>query len=206
MCFEHSRVARSDQGKSDGHRNRTQALGSAARLAAGGAIALVAKLANGPVSQKKLVSVYFDTPEFKLRDSGLTLRIRRIGRKRLQTIKSTGGGMAGCSDWEEETPQPTPNRLPANNCPVVLHAQAATASAVFKTDARRITMPLRFGRSDVGRARPWRRSGPAGAHASSEIELELKSGRRSYLALRPSASPERFRLPTARAKANAAMR
>ena len=34
-------------------------------------------LANGHASRSKLVSVYFDTPEFKLRDHGVSLRVRR---------------------------------------------------------------------------------------------------------------------------------
>src|SRR6516225_7468560 len=33
------------------------------------------------------VSVYFDTDEVKLRDKGLSLRVRRIGRHHVQTIK-----------------------------------------------------------------------------------------------------------------------
>ena len=52
------------------------------------------RLASGPPSRKRLVSVYFDTETFKLRDRGVSLRIRRMGRKRLQTIKAVGNGVA----------------------------------------------------------------------------------------------------------------
>jgi len=38
-----------------------------------------------------LASVYFDTPKHKLGKSGISLRIRRNGKKRLQTIKSQAG-------------------------------------------------------------------------------------------------------------------
>ena len=34
-----------------------------------------------------LVSVYFDTDKLKLRNKGLSLRVRRIGRRHVQTIK-----------------------------------------------------------------------------------------------------------------------
>ena len=144
------------------------------------------KLANGPVSRKKLVSVYFDTPEFKLRDSGLTLRIRRIGRKRLQTIKSTGGGMAGRSEWEEEVSADAPKLKHAKQtalAPLATRKLKKSLRPVFKTDVRRITMPLRFGRSDVELAldRGEIRSGRRRTRLS-EIELELKSGRRADLA------------------------
>jgi hypothetical protein len=45
---------------------------------------------NGAVEQD-LASGYFDTPKHKLGRSGILLRIRRNGKKRLQTIKSQAG-------------------------------------------------------------------------------------------------------------------
>src|SRR5262249_13639877 len=50
------------------------------------------KLANGSISQKKVVSVYFDTRKFKLRTQGLTLRVRKVGGTRLQPIKASANG------------------------------------------------------------------------------------------------------------------
>jgi len=41
------------------------------------------------------VSVYFDTDELKLRDKGLSLRVRRIGRHHVQTIKPR-------NEWEHQ--------------------------------------------------------------------------------------------------------
>ena len=63
------------------------------------------KLATGPVKRQHLASVYFDTQQTTLRDHGLSLRIRRQGKKSLQTIKADAGGTAGAfgrNEWEEE--------------------------------------------------------------------------------------------------------
>ena len=51
--------------------------------------------------KETLVSVYFDSDEFFLRDHGLTLRVRHIGDKRIQTIKSAEHGTFERSEWEQ---------------------------------------------------------------------------------------------------------
>src|SRR5689334_19236401 len=59
-----------------------------------------------------LVSVYFDTPHWTLHEHGLSLRVRRIGRRYVQTVKSVGGPMAGLYDraeWEHEIRGPHPD-------------------------------------------------------------------------------------------------
>ena len=50
---------------------------------------------NGHARDKELVSVYFDTPKHALRKNGLSLRVRHIGNKRVQTIKANGGSGVG---------------------------------------------------------------------------------------------------------------
>ncbi len=54
-------------------------------------------LLKGAVTAAKpatLVSVYFDTDKLKLRNKGLSLRVRRIGRRHVQTIKQVSGESA----------------------------------------------------------------------------------------------------------------
>ena len=54
-------------------------------------------------TQETLVSVYFDSDDRFLRDHGLTLRVRHIGDKRVQTIKTANQG-SDCferSEWEQ---------------------------------------------------------------------------------------------------------
>ena len=49
------------------------------------------------------VSVYFDTDKHKLRKNGLMLRVRRIGKRYVQTIKANGtSGLFERSEWESE--------------------------------------------------------------------------------------------------------
>ncbi|WP_456763163.1 CYTH domain-containing protein [Bradyrhizobium sp. USDA 4011] len=43
-------------------------------------------------SQQDLVSTYFDTNKRKLKRSGLTLRVRQVDNKFVQTVKSTASG------------------------------------------------------------------------------------------------------------------
>jgi triphosphatase len=51
---------------------------------------------------RTIVSTYFDTEKLKLRHHGLTLRVRRIGRTRLQTVKAAGVGVSGREEHEHE--------------------------------------------------------------------------------------------------------
>jgi adenylate cyclase class IV len=69
------------------------------------------KLAQAPAKREKLVSIYFDTAKQKLRNHGLSLRVRHAGSKRLQTIKveNTGArGAFGRDEWEQEIARDRP--------------------------------------------------------------------------------------------------
>ncbi|MGE5545339.1 MAG: CHAD domain-containing protein [Solirubrobacterales bacterium] len=62
----------------------------------------------------RLRSVYFDTAEFDLARAGITLRVRTIGRRHLQTVKHAGSRVAGLftrREWETGIPSPAPDRL-----------------------------------------------------------------------------------------------
>ena len=56
-------------------------------------------------SPPALVSVYFDTDKLKLRNKGLSLRVRRIGRRHVQTVKQENGASAALlarNEWEHD--------------------------------------------------------------------------------------------------------
>jgi CYTH domain len=60
-------------------------------------------LKGAPTTAKELVSVYFDTPKWRLRKHGFTLRVRRDGNHQVQTVKRerAGNGAALSRDeWE----------------------------------------------------------------------------------------------------------
>lgn len=55
-----------------------------------------------PVTQR-LYSIYYDTPKLDLKRHGIGLRLRRSGRRWVQTIKGSGGVTAGLhqrDEWE----------------------------------------------------------------------------------------------------------
>ena len=57
----------------------------------------------------RLVSVYFDTKDQRLDHFGLSLRIRTVRDRFVQTVKSSEGAMAGLFDrpeWEEQVAGP----------------------------------------------------------------------------------------------------
>jgi inorganic triphosphatase YgiF len=142
-------------------------------------------LASGPVSRRRIVSVYFDTPKCKLHRHGLSLRIRRIGRKRLQTIKSASSAMAR-GEWEEAISAEQPDLKRAKGtalAPLATRKLKRSLQPVFETDVRRTVMPLRFRGSEVELAldRGNIKTGTRRAQVS-EIELELKRGCRADLA------------------------
>lgn len=130
----------------------------------------------------RLVSTYFDTPAAELRAAGYSLRVRRQGRQRTQTVKAARGASAGLferSEWERRIKSDKP-LLDAEAGPL---AEAVGAKALarikplFVTDVERATS--RVDRADgavelaidEGEIRAGRR-----AERLSELELELGGG------------------------------
>jgi inorganic triphosphatase YgiF len=66
---------------------------------------LVQRLKRSRALSRFQKSVYFDTPDFRLRDQQVVLRVRHIGRRRVQTVKDSGrviGGARTRGEWEWE--------------------------------------------------------------------------------------------------------
>jgi len=158
-----------------------------------GALARAAPLKAASVARaatSRLYSIYYDTPQFALRDSGVALRLRRSGKAWVQTLKSAGRVDAGLHQREEiETP------LPAQilNYRVLSESHAAPALAdsqllqqlapVFATDFKRTTRqlePTAGTRIEMCLDRGTITAGNAQAPIS-EVELELKAGLPSHL-------------------------
>ena len=141
-------------------------------------------LASADPRQHHLVTTYFDTPEHLLDRTGLTLRVRRSGNTRTQTVKSraTGRGVATSrNQWEWRIGQNEPDvgRLAKTRA----LAKAATAikgrlEPVFVTDIRRTTRLLHLEDNTVVEAAIDEGSIEAGPAREpvSELELELKDG------------------------------
>ncbi|HWU73123.1 MAG TPA: CYTH domain-containing protein, partial [Sphingomonas sp.] len=69
------------------------------------------RLVGGAPRKARQRSLYFDTADHSLVKAGLSLRIRRAGRKRVQTVKARGVSSAGLfarPEWECAVPDDVP--------------------------------------------------------------------------------------------------
>ena len=135
-----------------------------------------------------LVSVYFDTDDLLLRRAGVSLRVRRVGKRHIQTIKAGDAPMAGYSDreeWECAIQGPQPDLAAAKDTPLesLLNGRGTDAlEPLFETRVRRsefrlgdhgsqIAVALDEGKVDTGL-----RDSPV-----CEVELELVRGQPASL-------------------------
>ncbi len=134
--------------------------------------------ADPDIAQQR--SLYFDTPDHALSRAGLSLRIRRSGRKRTQTVKAEGAGAAGLfvrPEWE----RPIRNDIPVLDDATPIRALLGEAindlSAAFEVRIERRSWLISEGGAvielvlDRGKAVADERHAPI-----CEIELELKRG------------------------------
>jgi len=140
------------------------------------------EISSGPGKKERLVSVYFDTPDYKLEHKHIALRIRRETGKRTQTIKSENGGTDALSrrEWEQPVPGNRPDLRSAKGTPLdplLKNGAISALQPMFETNIERTTIPLRAGGSEVELAldRGFIRAGKKRASVH-EIELELKHG------------------------------
>ena len=156
---------------------------------------LMARRRSVPV-QHDLVTRYFDTPDFALSALGIALRVRRVGRRWLQTLKTEGerrGGLSQRAEFEMGTPRGTPDwkRFPAEALALVPESLRDQLIPVFETRFSRTAWLLKGQRGaqievalDVGEVRTLK--GTCAPHGGinagkrsqpiCEVELELKTG------------------------------
>ncbi|OZA50371.1 MAG: hypothetical protein B7X81_01400 [Hydrogenophilales bacterium 17-61-76] len=142
-----------------------------------------------PAVEQALLTRYYDTPDFALSEQGIALRVRRIGRRWLQTLKTEGersGGLSRRAEYEVASGGRTLDwsRFPAEAQARVAEALRAQLVPVFETDFTRTSWLLvgEHGTAievalDIGEVRvPKRKDAAAQSQPLCEIELELKSG------------------------------
>ncbi|QXQ05893.1 CHAD domain-containing protein [Sphingosinicellaceae bacterium] len=134
---------------------------------------------SGARATEHLDTVYFDTADHDLRAAGLSLRIRRIGERRILTVKAEGAAVAGLfarPEWErdvDDTP-PTLGDLPEEFATLGLSGDLAP---VFRAEVERTTIDASLAgtRIEVSIDRGELQHG---AHALPlcELEMELREG------------------------------
>ena len=142
---------------------------------------LLKTLATTRATTRKLHSIYYDTPELDLHQRAMALRLRRVGKQWLQTLKGGGEVQAGLhqrNEWEApvaaealdfEALKASGARLP--------QGVRKKLQPVFVTDFSRTSRMLTFEGAeiefslDTGEIRAGQATCPI-----SELELELKSG------------------------------
>ncbi len=134
-------------------------------------------------SVQALHTRYFDTPDFDLSAAGVALRVRRVGRRWVQTLKTEGERLGGLSRRIEfEMPvtrgEPDWSRFPPEALAIITEDWRTQLLPVFETRFERMAWQL-AGRGgaqielalDRGEVRAGSQRDPI-----CEIELELKRG------------------------------
>jgi inorganic triphosphatase YgiF len=164
-------------------------VGSPRVLAAASRLPWLRTMAIGKTKkQREVASVYFDTPKTARQRNGISLRVRKVGREQLQTVKREGDGAASIfvrDQWEQKIGSDRPEFDPAKDTPaaaILKHKSMNALRPMFETAVQRTLIPLRLGTSEIELAidRGWVRSGKR-RQRIGEIELELKRGNVSDL-------------------------
>jgi triphosphatase len=141
------------------------------------------KLISAPVDRRRIASVYFDTRSAKLRAAGISLRVRHLGDKTVQTVKRDPKGANGAftrQEWEYEIAGDEPDLGLAKDTALAqfnLKKLRRKLKPVFETDVERVAIPVSHHGNDLelaidhGVVKAGRRREPI-----SEIEIEVKNG------------------------------
>jgi inorganic triphosphatase YgiF len=133
--------------------------------------------------EQELTSVYFDTDDFALRKHGVSLRVRKSGGQRLQTIKASSSALIAREEWEAEIDRDQPKLELARGtalAPLLSAKLAEQLKPVFETRVERVVIPLHIGASDIELAFDQGQVATVDAKVDlTEIEIELKHGDRS---------------------------
>jgi inorganic triphosphatase YgiF len=148
------------------------------------------KLVSDSRKTRTLRSVYLDTPKHVLKNAGITLRLRRVGRRWTQTVK-TKAKLHGALSQVDELESPAPGgRLCLEAIPdasvrdeIIRRVNGSPLQPVFETVMKRTASELSLGEGtraelaiDVGEIRAEGRSAEL-----REAEIEFVEGRRADL-------------------------
>jgi len=129
---------------------------------------------------EKLLSVYFDTAERRLRRKGISLRVRHNGGGRAQTIEiQTSDSPFSRGQWEHKIDGDLPDLRFVRGTPLAqlrIKKRRSALSPIFVTEVHRVTRLLNENGSRIEMA-PDEGLVRAKTEPISEVELELKRGK-----------------------------
>lgn len=148
---------------------------------------LLKTLATTRASTRRIYNIYYDTLDLKLHGRAIALRLRRIGKQWLQTLKGGGGVQAGLhqrNEWEMPVADEALDfaALKASGAEHLAHSVRKKLQPLFVTEFSRTTRILSFKGAEIelcmdsGEIRAGKARRPI-----SELELELKSGEPAQL-------------------------
>jgi inorganic triphosphatase YgiF len=156
----------------------------------------VKALRRGRTRTAHLTSSYYDTADFLLANANVALRVRRIGKRWVQTIKGpsvtpSGAGLHARIELEWPLSRPVPDFARLSETPwsklIVKARKRGGLARRFTTEFERRTIPLGFPDGtraefciDLGEIRAVR-NGRTHRVPIAEIEIELESGAASSL-------------------------
>lgn len=148
--------------------------------------ALVRRLGTASARSLPLRAAYFDTADDRLAAAGLALRVRREGRRWVQTLKGRGDGLLQRAEHEvplpaqRGVPLPDPARHAGSAPGAALAEQLADGAALverYRTDVRRLSRVVRHAGARIEVAYDEGRIVAGERHvAVCELEFELLSG------------------------------
>lgn len=145
---------------------------------------LLRRFGDGGSMRRRLISTYYDTPDFQLMRARVALRVREDGKRRIQTVKcapTVEDGVNVRREWERDVDADRPMLKGVGDKTLRKLLGAGRVrdrlAPQFVTDIQRSTFPLKIGDAnvelavDVGEIKANDRSVPI-----CEVEFELKSG------------------------------
>ncbi len=127
-----------------------------------------------------LHATYFDTPDHQLGKRGMSLRIRRSGRRRVQTVKADGregAGLFARDEWEMPVRDATPVLDDRTPVAALLGEAVGQVDRMFTVDVQRRTWLMTQDGATIELVLDRGAVLAAGREqAICEIELELKAG------------------------------
>jgi inorganic triphosphatase YgiF len=144
----------------------------------------------GKASTRKLTSVYFDTPDLKLLDAAISLRVRRMSGGWFQAVKGAGQSLAGLHqrmEWEDviASGEPDFTKITKPGLARIFARQSLRDALrpIFTTEVQRTEWQLEYADGsavevalDIGKLQSGKKSEPI-----QELELELKRGKAVHL-------------------------